>query len=321
MTMATSTVDRTIPWCLSLQLTTSSPSITLPAVNASQFDACSNKQQSFSSLTTLREIPTREFQSDSTDAVVDPLDDGDDDRNTTKPTTLSPTGSAGTAVPLPYQLELASIEADIARMKQCADNSFAPTNHQTTQPNDIQSALDELAAKIAMIPTHRPTVPLQADATNLPELNPMPVSTTANLSHDDDVGNHPLDARRQSSRLTETFQLQAKMLRSLNMMFCELIGIVNLIVAEIVPPNSTQSPFCTSPTTMFTICPATDFKLTDHFRNSQTPPWPPNLAASSHKLAPKPCPYKKTIPAKPPFNCGRQTCHLVKTRKDSLRPP
>jgi len=206
-------------------------------------------------------------------------------------------------------------------MKQWYDNSFAPTNCQMTPTTNIQSALDELAAKINTIATNRPAVPLQLAATNLPEPTPMPVSTTAELSHDDYVGNHPLDARCQLSSLTEMFQLQAKMLRNLNMMVCELIGIVNLIVAAIVlPNNSKKSPFCTPPTTMTTICQATDFKLTDYFQNSQITPRPPNIAASSHKLAPKSSPYKKTIPAKPPY-CHRQTCHLVKTRKDSMRPP
>jgi len=52
------------------------------------------------------------------DAIVDPLDDGHDDRNTTKTTTLPPTTLAGMAAPLPYQLELAAITADIDGMKQ-----------------------------------------------------------------------------------------------------------------------------------------------------------------------------------------------------------
>jgi len=193
MTMATLTVDRTIPWCPSLPPTTSSSSITMPALNIEKFDACSNKQQSFSTLMTLREIPTREFQPDSTDAVIDPLNDGDDDCNNTKPTTLPPTASAGTAAPLPYQLEIAAITAKIAHLKQRDDNSFVP-NRQMTPTTNIQSALDELAAKINTIATNRPAVPLQLAATNLPEPTPMPVSTTANLSHDDDVSNHPLDA-------------------------------------------------------------------------------------------------------------------------------
>jgi len=66
----------------------------------------------------LRKIPTREFHPNSTDAVIDPFDNVDDDRNTTKTTMPPPTISAGIAALLPYQLELVAITADIERMKQ-----------------------------------------------------------------------------------------------------------------------------------------------------------------------------------------------------------
>jgi len=317
MTMATSTVDRTIPWCPSLPPTTSSSSITMPALNVEKFDACCDKQQSSSNLTILRGIPTREFHLDSTDAVVDPIDDGDDDRNITETTTPPPTISAEMAAPLPYQLELAALTADIERMKQ-----RFPTHHQTPPTTDIQSALDALAAKIDTIVTHRPTVPLQPAAMTPVEPTPMPVSTTADLSHDDDDGNQPLEARCQPSRLTETFKLQAQMLRNLNTMVRDLIRTVDLIVAAIVPTNTSQKlALLHPPTTMTTICQANAFTLTDYLQNTQNTLWPPNLAASSNKLILKPSPYKKKIPAKPPFNRGRRTYSLAKTRKDSMRPP
>jgi len=161
-----------------------------------------------------------------------------------------------------------------------------------TPTTDIQSVLDELATKINTIATNWPTVPLQLAATNLPEPTPMPVSTTADLSHDDNVGNHPFDMQCHLLSLTEMFQLRAKMLRNLNMMVCELIGIVDLIVTAIVPPTTGKITLLHLLTTMTTIYHATDFKLTDYFQNSQIPPWPPNLTASSHKLAPKSSPYK-----------------------------
>jgi len=206
-------------------------------------------------------------------------------------------------------------------MKQRTDAFFAPTNWQTTPTTDIQSALDALAAKIATIPTHRPTVPLQPAAMKLSESPPMHVSTTGNLSNDDD-GNHLHHARCQLSSITDTFNLQAKMLRNLNTMVLELIGTVALIVAAIIPPNnSTKIAPLHPPTTSTIICQTTKFTFTDHLQNTQIPPWSQHHTASSDKLAFKSSPYQKHIPAKPPFNRGRQTCRLVKARKDSLRPP
>jgi len=321
MTMATSTVDRTTSWCPPFPLTISSSSPTLLALNASKFDACSTKQQSSPNLTILREIPTRNFQQNSPNAVVDPLDDGDNDRTTTKTTTLPPTTSEGTAAPLPYQLELATISADIARMQQRDDNTFAQTNRQMTPPTDTQSALDALSAKIDKIMNTRTSVPPYPAAMNLPRTEPTPVPTTDRLSYDDDDG---ADGNHQQSSIIDTFNSQTKMLRNLNTMVGELIVIVELIVDATTRPNNSflhgqQTALLLPATTVTTICPATAFTLTDHHSNTQTTPWHPHHDASSNKIVPSP--YKKRIPAKPPFNHGRLTRHLVKTRKDSLRLP
>jgi len=99
---------------------------------------------------------------------------------------------AGKAAPLPYQLELAAITADIEQMKQCDEKTFVPTNHQMPSPTNIQLALAALSAKIAKIMTNRPTVPPQLDRMKLPDTAPMPVSNTVDLLHDDN-GNHPHD--------------------------------------------------------------------------------------------------------------------------------
>ncbi len=207
-------------------------------------------------------------------------------------------------------------------MKRRDDKTFAQTNHQMPPPTDIQSALAALSVKMAKI-VNRPTVPPPPDATQIPEAAPTPASTTANFLHDDD-SNQPLDVQCQPSSILNTFHVQAKMLHNLNTMVVELIEKVDLIIAAILPcsKNSSipdQHIALLLPST--TTCPATDFICSDHLLNPQLIPWPPHYATASNKLASKSSLYKKTIPAKPPFNGCHQTCHLVKTRKDSLRPP
>jgi len=322
MTMATSTVDHTTSWCPPLSLTPFSSSLTLPALNVSKFDACSTQQTSSLNLTILREIPTRNFKQDPPNAVINPLDNSDDDRTTTMTTTLPPTNSEGATAPLSYQSELAAIYAYNARMQQCDD--YAQTNRQTTPPTDTELAA--LAAKLDRIANTTTPVPPSPATMNLPATAPMPVATAATLPYDDndddadddDNGNHhPLS-------IVETFNLKTKMLCNLKMLVAELTEIVVLIV-DATRPNknsylSGQQPALLIPaTTLTTIRPATAFTFTEHPSNTQIKPWPPHHVASSNKLASRP--HKKHIPAKPPFNCGRPTCHLVKTRKDSLRPP
>jgi len=117
MTMATSTVDCTTPWCPCTQTTLSNPSSTSPASIVSKSDACNTNQPSSTNLMGLRENPTRISRQDSLDAVVDTFDNGDDDRNTHK-TATSPTTLAGSVAPLPYQSKLAAITAAIERLKK-----------------------------------------------------------------------------------------------------------------------------------------------------------------------------------------------------------
>jgi len=260
-------------------------------------------------------------QKDSTDDAVDPLDNHDDYRPTTTTTTLPSTTLAGKAVPLPYQLEFAAFNAEIERMKRC-DNTFAQTNHQTPPQTDRQLALAALSAKLAEI-VNRPTVPPPPDATQIPEPAPTPVSTADDFSHDDD-GNPRLAAQCQPSSIIDTFHAQAKMLRNLKMMVAELIGKVDLILTAILscPKNSSiPDQHIARLLPSITICQTTDFPCTDHLLNPQLIPWPPHHATSINKLESKSSQYKTTIPAKPPFNRCRQTCHLVKTGKDSLHPP
>jgi len=374
--MATSTVDRTTSWGPSTPITISKHSSSLQVSNDSKFDACSLNRSSSHNPTGLRESPTRLSLRDpkvSPNAIIDPLDDSDDDRTTTTTTTLPPTTSEGTTVPLPYQLELAEISAQIDRMQQRDDN--APTHRQTTLPTDAEfAALDakiaqivnpttpvplpyqlELAAISAQLdrmqqrddnaPTYRQTtlptdaefaaldakiaqivksttpVPPPPATMNLHATEPIPAATADTLPYDNadgDDGNHP------PSSIIDTFNLQTKMLRNLNMMVAELNEMVALIVDAITRPGNSYFPgqqiaLLLPATTLPTIRPETTSTPTDNPSNTQVKPWPPHHVASSTKLASRP--NKTPIPAKPPFNCGRLTRHLVKTRKDSLRPP
>jgi len=105
------------------------------------------------------------LKQDSPDAIINPLNDGDDDRNTTKTTMLPPAILAGKAASLPYQLELAAITAEITQMQQCDDKNFAQTNCQMPPTMDTQLALAALSAKIAKIVNNRPTVQPQPATT------------------------------------------------------------------------------------------------------------------------------------------------------------
>jgi len=317
MTMATSTVDHTTSWCPPLSLTPFSSSLTLPALNVSKFDACSTQQTSSLNLMILREIPTRNFKQDPPNAIIDPLDDSDDDRTTKPTTTLPPTNSEGATAPLSYQSELAAIYAYNARMQQCDD--YAQTNRQTTPPTDTEVAA--LAAKLDRIANTTTPVPPSPATMNLPATAPTPVATAETLLYDDDDDD---DGNHHPSSIIETFNLQTKMLSNLQMMVTELNVIVALIVDAITRPDNSylpgqQTSLLLPATILPTICPETASTFTDYPSNTQIKPWPPHHIAFSNKLASRP--HKKHIPAKPPFNCGRPTRHLVKTRKDSLRLP
>jgi len=302
-------------------LTISSPSPTLQGSNASLFDARSTKHPSSINITILREIPTRNSLHNSLDAIVDPLDHDDDDRNTQTTTTKHPTNVEGNAAPLPYQLELAAISATIELMKQ-RDNNITPQTHSPPQqPFDTQSERVEMSAALARLKIKLATVLPQ-----LTECHPL----TTQCMHDpslNDTNGHPND-EQSSLSITDMFILQTKMMRNISMMLVELKDTVALILDAILlhSKNSSipnrQSALLLPLTTPTTIGYLNAFQPQKHAPITQIPPWPPHHNPCN-KIAPgsKFSPYQQHIPAKPPFNCGRNTRHLVKTRKDSMRPP
>ncbi len=316
--MATSTVDRTIPWCPSTQPTPSNHSSTLSASIVSKSDARNIRHPSSINLTSLRENPTRISRQDSLDAVVDTFDNGDDDRNTHK-TTTSPTTLAGNVDPLPYQSELAAITAAIERMKKNdAANYMQPEPLPPHPTSDNPSALAAISAAIAQLETKWPTVqpPVQP---SLPTIDPMP---------DADAGNPPNEARHQLSSLQATFNLQTQMMRTIKKLLVELDTKVDLLIAAATRTKNSPilSKLPTSlplPPTTLTICRKPVLQPHDHYPQPQFSPWPPHPAEFCNKLAPvsKISPYKKYIPAKPPFSRGRHGSQPTIRTKDRMRPP
>jgi len=128
--------------------------------------------------------------------------------------------------------------------------------------------------------------------------------------------------------LTATIKLQTKVVRTINVPCAELSEKLDLILAAVQSNN--QSPSLNSqlyapalPTTTQPANNNTDLPMpVTNPSQMAIPPRPHGDTDPYHKLAPilKVKPYKKTIPAKPPFTCGR--CHKATTRtKDCMRPP
>ncbi len=332
MTMATSTVDRTTSWCPSLQTTTSCPSSSLQVLNDSKFDAGSKKHTSSTNLTILRVIPTRNSLQDLPEAVVtldDPLDDDDATRNNNTTTTkLTPTKLDGPATPLPYQLELAAISAAIAKMQQ-RDNEISPQKRDTTatQPFDTKTELAAISAAIDRLKTKWPT-----DSPPLADPHPpLPAPSTPDSLLDNDGSNHHHDAQRPSSSINDVFNEQTKMFRTINTLLIELLALVNLLLhatkypATSIPSLPSATAFPSKTTT--TICHKIATQLpTINPQTTQIPPWPLSQTNPCNNRIPvkKFSPYRKYIPAKPPFPGRAMTHngpHAMTRSKDSMRPP
>jgi len=335
MTMASSTANHTPPRRPPPQTTVSQPSSISPESTANKFDACCIDNKSYRNLSVLREIPTRISLQNSLAAVVDPPDD--DDCNISETSLLPhPTNLEN----LPYQSKLAAISAEIDRLKTTDDASME--KYQLPQPTDNQSALDAISAAIERMKHKWPSVSPQPAELHLP----VPAAMMNDVLPDDDDGddgNHPHDEQHQSSSLTATFNLQTQMLRTIKTLLVELIDKVDLLVAAATCPidkvdllvaaatcpqkSTLPSPQSvpSHPSTLTTICQTTATQ--PHHATPpepQIPPWPPHHITQCNKLAlvsPKISPYKRHIPAKPPFPRGRKSNLATTETKDRLRPP
>jgi len=138
----------------------------------------------------LREIPTRNSLQESLDAIINPLDDDDDDRNPTKPLMLHPITLEGTAAQLPYQVELVAITAAIKCMKKHDEETSQKTTHPMHLTTATQSALAAISAAIAQLENKRPTVQPPLDNLCIPDIASMINSAMAEslpAAVDDDV--------------------------------------------------------------------------------------------------------------------------------------
>ncbi len=251
------------------------------------------------------------------DALVD--DDGADARNTTMTTTLPPTTLDRTAAPLPYQSQLAAITAAIDRWQQRdADNRLPDDGHRPEQQPTAEQHLPAEPSRVTAMEPSDPTPTATQALHDFLAQHPRTVDCT-----NDADGNHLHDEGRRPSSLTATIQLQTKVVRTLIVLCAELSETLDLILATVQHNNLSPSPrppnaLVTLPTSQ----PA--HNNTDQPIPVQTalPPWLQCHKDPCNKLAPvfKSTPYKKTIPAKPPFIRSRNPVALPRT-KDCMRPP
>jgi len=322
MTMATSTVDSTTSWCLPSSLTFSGSSLCSFVSHPSKSEACDNKRQSLCNLSSLREIPTRNFRQDPADAAVDHIDDGVDALTNR---TLPPPTRDGDNATFSYKSELTAITAEIDRMRQ-RDAELERLHPSMTQPPPALTMPPPASpAATATTVNVMPTAPMST--TTFPSTTP---ASTIAVAPDDD-GTHTQDARGQPSSITAIFIAQAQMLRTINLLLVELDGLVDKLVDD--PPRfATRPPLPNSlydlirPMPYPTICLTTAILPLDRFPSSQIPPWQSPNADSGTPFAPAPkiSPYKRHIPAKPPFPGGHgrsRRMRVMPQTKDRLRPP
>jgi len=133
---------------------------------------------------------------------------------------------------------------------------------------------------------------------------------------DDDHGNHLHDKSRRLSSLMAMLQLQMKVVCTLNVLCVKLSEKLNLILATIQCNNPSQSPI-SPPNALLTPPTTQPAKISIdqwmHPSSTSIQPWLQGHTDPRNKLAHvlKFTPYKKPIPAKPPFTHGR--CHMVVT--------
>jgi len=232
---------------------------------------------------------------------------------------LHPTILDGKAAPLPYQIELAAISTDIAKMQQHNSANSMHQHHMTMQPFDITTELAAISAAVNRMKKTWPTVPPPLAVLHLPLPAP---STPDPLLNDDDDNNHH-DAK-QTSSITDVFNAQLPMLRTLNMLVVELIDTVAVIITAIQSP--TFRILSSPPATLHlsTLTPTICHKnaTQPHTINpaiTQFPPWLLHHTYPCNKRIPvkKFSLHCKYIPAKPPFPHGHHNL-VTANAKDRL---
>jgi len=175
--------------------------------------------------------------------------------------------------------------------------------HPTTT---TQSALAAISTAITQMENKRLAVPPPPADLCIPNTAPMTNSAMANSLPDDDDDSNPHDARQLSS-LTATFNLQAQMMHTMNVLLVKLNDKVDMLFNATTFPKNSQLPSNLSDLmqpslTLPTICHNTALQLHHVHPPTQIPPWPLHHANPYTTLAPvsKFSPYKKSIPTNPP---------------------
>jgi len=229
-----------------------------------------------------------------------------------------------------------------AALAELAKNKPAPLQQEAAKPPETDPMLHvtmvDQSADDGNRPTQRPTVELlPAEPPTIIKATPVQTTTATQALRDfldryprstdrsdEEDGHHLHDESRLPSNLNATIQLQSKVVRTLTVLCGEISDQLDLILGKIQCNNLSPSMIRT-PTAILTnqspppakiilgqrIYPVESIQL---WLQCHTDP------RTKLVLVVKFTPYKKPIPAKPPFPRGHR--HTVVNRtKDYMRPP
>jgi len=231
-----------------------------------------------------------------------------------------------------------------AALAELATNRPVPLQQEAAKPPETAPLLtitmdDRLLSDNGNRPAERPTAerlpaePTQTITMATPDQTPTATQALREFLEryprpidcsDDDDGNHLHDETRRPLNLKATIQLQTKVVRTLNVLCIELSEKLNLILEKIKCNNISPS-LISPPTALLTHTSTQPAKIILGQRM-----YPAALIQLWLQCHTDPCnksvpvekftPYKKPIPANPPFTRGRR--HVVVHRtKDYMRPP
>jgi len=229
-----------------------------------------------------------------------------------------------------------------AALAELAKNKPAPLQQEAAKPPEtaplLPITMDDRLPDDGNRPAERPTAellpaePPQTITTATPDQPPTATQALREFLEryprsiecsDDDDDDHLHDETRRPLNLKATIKLQTKVVRTLNVMCVELSAKLDLILEKIQSnnispsliglPNALPTHTSTQPAIILgqRMYPAASIQLWLQCHTN-----PRNKSVLVNKFTP----YKKPIPAKPPFTRGRR--HVVVNRtKDYMRPP
>jgi len=241
---------------------------------------------------------------------------------------LPPTTLEGNAATFSYQSELAAITAVIDQMWQCDAKLKMPTPSMMTPPSKNPLLPPAPSADTTTMDNVMLTATLLLTMTlTVTQITP---DSAIVIVQDTNDRTHPHDKQCQSSSsITVMFLVQVQMLHTINMLLVELDRLVDKLIDDLTCFDTCplpSSPYNLLKLTPYpTICLTTAIQPPDCFPKPQIPLWLPYNAESGTPLAPAPkiSPYKRHIPAKPPFphgHSGNRATAMPQT-KDCMHPP